>query len=184
MSYFNLEIRKMLLTASFTITFQWVWKVRKIKWLLNFKREGWYSAKKRKMWTCSWPTVYHKPAMCPGGQEGNGTLVDQWLTNSWPNIDQWLTSGWSWLCSVPWWPRRSMVPRLHYTEHGQQGKEGDSPLCSAWGGHIWSTAPSAGLPSSRWTGNCWREASEGLQRWWGPGASPIGARLIALALCT
>jgi len=91
MSYFNLEIRKMLLTASFTITFQWVWKVRKIKWLLNFKREGWYSAKKRKMWTCSWATVYHKPAMCPGGQEGQWypgwPMVDQQLTKHWPVVD-------------------------------------------------------------------------------------------------
>jgi len=27
-----------------------------------------------------------------------------------------------------------------------------------WGGRIWGTAPSAGLPSSRQTGNCWGKA--------------------------
>jgi len=29
------------------------------------------------------------------------------------------------------------------------------PSALPWGGHIWSTVPSAGLPSSRQTGNCW-----------------------------
>lgn len=36
-----------------------------------------------------------------------------------------------------------------------------------WRSHIWSTGPSAGLPSSRQTGNCWGESSGGLWRDWG-----------------
>jgi len=51
-----------------------------------------------------------------------------------------------------------------------------------WRGHIWSTEPSAGLTSSRGTRNCWREPSKGLQRWWGPGASPDGESLRSLGL--
>ena len=38
------------------------------------------------------------------------------------------------------------------------------PSALTWGGHIWSTVSSAGLPRSRQTGNCWREPSGGLQR--------------------
>ena len=30
-----------------------------------------------------------------------------------------------------------------------------------WGGCIWGTAPNAGLPSSRQTGNCWESPAEG-----------------------
>ena len=42
-----------------------------------------------------------------------------------------------------------------------------------WGGHIWSTAPSAEHPSSKGTENSWREPRGGLQRWWVSGASLV-----------
>jgi len=35
------------------------------------------------------------------------------------------------------------------------------PSALPWGGHIRSTGPSAGLPSSRQAGNCWGEPGEG-----------------------
>jgi len=57
-------------------------------------------------------------------------------------------------------------------------------LCSALGRPSWSTAPSAGLPSSKQTGNGWREPCRGLQRWWGPAAPPDGDRLRAPGLFT
>ena len=38
------------------------------------------------------------------------------------------------------------------------------PSALPWGGHIRSTGPSAGLPSSRQAGNCWGEPSGGLWR--------------------
>ena len=36
-------------------------------------------------------------------------------------------------------------PGLHCTKYCQQSKGSAAPLCSALGGHRWSTAPSAGL---------------------------------------
>ena len=38
------------------------------------------------------------------------------------------------------------------------------PSALPWGGHIRSTGPSAGLPSSRQAGNCWGEPGRGLWR--------------------
>ncbi|GAB0204158.1 hypothetical protein GRJ2_002881400 [Grus japonensis] len=38
-----------------------------------------------------------------------------------------------------------------------------SPSTLPWRGHIWSSVSSSGLPSSRKTGNYWRESSGGLQ---------------------
>ena len=38
------------------------------------------------------------------------------------------------------------------------------PSALPWGGHIRSTGPSAGLPSSRQAGNCWGEPGGGLWR--------------------
>ena len=43
------------------------------------------------------------------------------------------------------------------------------PSALRWGGHIQSSGPSAGLPSSRQAGNCWGEPRRGLQRGLGPG---------------
>jgi len=36
------------------------------------------------------------------------------------------------------------------------------PSALPWGGHILSTGPIAGLPSSRQAGNCWGEPGRGL----------------------
>ena len=38
------------------------------------------------------------------------------------------------------------------------------PSALRWGGHIQSSGPSAGLPSSRQAGNCWGVPSRGLWR--------------------
>ena len=54
-------------------------------------------------------------------------------------------------------------PGMHCRECGQQGDGGDPFICSAVGGHIWSSAPSAGLPSSRQMGTAGESPLEGAE---------------------
>ena len=56
------------------------------------------------------------------------------------------------------------------------------PSALPWGGHIRSTGPSAGLPSSRQAGNCWGEPGRGLWRDWGLEHLLYEERLRALGL--
>uniref|UniRef100_A0A8C3JZA3 sphingomyelin phosphodiesterase n=1 Tax=Calidris pygmaea TaxID=425635 RepID=A0A8C3JZA3_9CHAR len=55
-------------------------------------------------------------------------------------------------------------PGGHQEERGEPPGRSPSPSALPWGGPIWSSGTSSGLPSSRRTGNCWRGSSKGLQR--------------------
>jgi len=63
----------------------------------------------------------------------------------------------------PGGPKGEQFPEGRCSVCAQQGRE--VLLCSAlpWGGQNWSTAPSAGLPSSGQAGSCWESPMEGAE---------------------
>ena len=80
----------------------------------------------------------------------------------------WWTTGWPWASSMPFLPRRLVGywDALGGAWPSGQGRFSFPSALRYWG-PIWSTASSSGLPTSRKMRSCWRESSEGLQRWWG-----------------
>lgn len=96
------------------------------------------------------------------------------VANSQPVVDHRLTMGQQCVPVV----KKAQMTLECTAECGQQGEGGDPPICSALGGHIWSSAPSAGLPSSRQMGTAGESPAEGCGAV-GPGAPPDGSRLRA-----